>query len=905
MGMRCLLVVLALLAGLLPASSWAFFSELRYSTEDRGRREVLQMEIPSLGQIPELSQNGPRSLLLKLPGVLALPIDALDYQATRYIDGFDVSELPGSIGLQVIIRLKEPFLNFRDRVIPPKTGQETTENGRNGQHPTYQLLIERAVDPTGKGTTELMDSRIFPGRDATLVVFDHAGDSAVDKAVNIDARIVQLRFNKARIGDTWRLPEPAGLAEHLVAYPFPRTETVEVEISLHSRADQVQFYRDAAAGLYIVEIRPQDGVEGGRGSEIQTMVDARRESLAKGQAFPLSRFSPFFQLTDASVELNKEVVTEEHFWFKALHAQADHQYGKAYAYLNSFLRLFPDSPNRELVDFLRVDLAQQMGWKPGWVLSVLADAMARHPNSHFYPRYRLLEFQLLNQAGLYEAAAAFLDEPNLPKRDPRVLLEKAHTTLAVERTDEARDYLLRVLGSDRGDDRSRAEAALLLATLANRDHDDEAVQKYLGDMTRGQRGYLSDRPDWLLEAGTLLTGIKQYAMAIPFYGDILNQYPTDEKYAPWAILRTAQCYRWLEEPETTRELLQRLDKEWPGTEPQLWGQVLALEIDHERPLEERIAALDALIAKSPMSEGVIEAHMVKSIFLGQAQRHRDAIDSLNTLLRLTSRESVMQRADQLKRQYLEAGMQSALDRAQPEQAMVLAQIHGENWTTQAGYDAARLQLAEALMRLGMFDTVADLLKRCDAALAAPFQELLSRLQSGAPLPESLPSPALPALARIQVDRALNAQSRSAWTEVLSLLTELDPALLGQEDSHKRLRAIARAQAGLRRYPQAANAMEKLLEGIDMGSGADMYWYAMLQQVWKGDDKADAIYAKVAEEGSDKEIQALAHLRIGDILQRKGDNAAAQRRYAQARDLVPASTWGAISQENVSQLDLVK
>ncbi|MBF0448598.1 MAG: tetratricopeptide repeat protein, partial [Magnetococcales bacterium] len=89
----------------------------------------------------------------------------------------------------------------------------------------------------------------------------------------------------------------------------------------------------------------------------------------------------------------------------------------------------------------------------------------------------------------------------------------------------------------------------------------------------------------------------------------------------------------------------------------------------------------------------------------------------------------------------------------------------------------------------------------------------------------------------------------------------------------------------------------------IGDGKDYYWYGTVLQQWKGDAKSTAAFQRVAEEATDPEIQALARIRLGDILQRTGDFPGAKEHYLKAVELAPETAWAKISKENAAQLQM--
>ncbi len=904
---RPLFPVLAVtLAGLLGGmnDAHAFFTTLKYETAELGKREILSFNVPAGYARPRLQLLRPRLLQVTVPGLLALPAAALDTERSRWIRSFHVEEIPGGdLGLHITIGLKSANLNFRDSL-----GAYDPIKGA-----VYSLEIDQPEIPTGVGKAKLLEGRTWAGRDGTLLILSHTGNGFVEHAVDMSQRIVQLYWRSAEIDPGWRRVEPGGLVEKVWAQPFSG-DRVEFEISLHQAAESVRFHRNSQAGLFIVEINTEHGL--GRIDDVEETIRRRLEAVEAGQPMPLNRLEPVFVYRPGSeMIMDGQEVSEASFLKNAKEAERDHRFAKARAYLDSLLLLYPDTPNREIVDFYKFELARKMDWKPGWLLRELEAAVARHPNSLDYPRYRLLQLSLYNLATQYDAAKAVMNDFNLPKDDNKVWLEQGRTSMGLARSkvDEkanwkaAEEYLRRVVTNtgNRGDFAS--EAVQLLARLAQQRGDGEEAVSILDDMTREQKVHIALKPEWLMEVADTYYRNHHYAKAFQHYVQFLSNYPTLESIAPWALLRAGESSRQMGRIKEATLLFGRLQNEYPESDSAVWGRIFQLRLEKDQEVEKRLVRLDKVIDDIALPDALAEALVTKSELLGEAKRYRKALDTLNHLLSLTSRRAVLDRAEELKRQYLRDGMRLALTNERPEYAALLAEAHGVDWRFEPGFEVPRMLLAEALLRMGLRKEALPLLAGLPDPAAPGLAYVASTLEMGGwPGVNDRPADAgevTPEETRVRLDEAERLLEKKEWEGILILLEKLPGHVLSEKNKARQLRLLAKAEVGRGRFPQAVRNLEDLLFGKPLGEGNDYYWYATVLQMWKGGKKALPAFQHVAKEAKNKEIQALAHIRIGDIMQRAGDFAASRDEYRAAAKLMPGTSWAKVSKENASQLEM--
>ena len=211
------------------------------------------------------------------------------------------------------------------------------------------------------------------------------------------------------------------------------------------------------------------------------------------------------------------------------------------------------------------------------------------------------------------------------------------------------------------------------------------------------------------------------------------------------------------------------------------------------------------------------------------------------------------------------------------------------------------------MRMGASEAALPLLSGLTEKPAPALYELgktlVSRTYLGLPTLPELGEKMSTAVARVRLDEAEKLVRREEWEGVLILLERLSADLLNEAGKEKRLELLARAEAGRGRFPQTVRHLEDLFFQKPLGDGRLYYWYGTILQMWKGDDKSLSTYQRVAKESTEAEIQALALVRIGDILQRKGDFTGAKERYLKAAELAPETSWAKVSSENAAQLQM--
>jgi tetratricopeptide (TPR) repeat protein len=900
-----------------PSDAHAFFSKLRYATEEMGKREVLSFRIPPGAPRPTIKLVAERQIEVIVSGLLALPSTALNTKRSRWIKNFKVSEIPGGkMGLRILIDLKKPMLNFRDSI-----GKEDVIDGS-----LYRLEIDQPSKPEQTGPAKLLEGRVLTGRDGTLIVFSHTGNGFVESTIDKSSNLVGLHWRSAGLGSSWRDVAPGGLVEKILAYEFPRGQ-VELEIILNKETKSIQFHRGSKIGLFIVELTIKNGM--GRGDDVNRIMNQRRMELEDGAPKPLNRLQPLFIPSDVAVELNGVTVDESYYMDNAKDAEKSRDFAKARGYLDGLIAVFPNTSNREIIDFYKVELASKMNWKPGWLLTELEAALARHPNEANYSAHRLWQLQLYNEAKLYGSASNIMWDPNLPKGPPEVWLERGRTAIGLARTQvepeanqkAAIDYLKKLLEITRNEGAKSAEANYLLAELRDNAGDMDGTLAILDGLSPGQMAILNKSPERIMGIADLYYKYTRYASAVRHYASLLENYPTRDQMVPWALLRAAESNHQLfkiaraagdkdeayERIKETKLLFERLSKIHVASDAAVWGKIFELALDEESDIAERLKKLDAIIEKIALPDALGEAQLSRAGLLGQSGRYHEALITLNELLTLTTRVAVLRRADRLRKQFLVEGMADALDKDRPEFAALLAEIYGENWRRNPKYPKARIHLAEALMRMGASEAALPLLSGLTEKPAPALYELgktlVSRTYLGLPTLPELGEKMSTAVARVRLDEAEKLVRREEWEGVLILLERLSADLLNEAGKEKRLELLARAEAGRGRFPQTVRHLEDLFFQKPLGDGRLYYWYGTILQMWKGDDKSLSTYQRVAKESTEAEIQALALVRIGDILQRKGDFTGAKERYLKAAELAPETSWAKVSSENAAQLQM--
>ncbi|MEO5333205.1 MAG: tetratricopeptide repeat protein [Magnetococcus sp. YQC-5] len=983
LGVLVLLVLLA--ATGTPHQAQAFFSKLKYSTEEQGKRDVLTFQIPTGVPRPSMKWLDSMTLQVTVPGILALPANELNLEKSKWIKSFQMNEARSGeeMGLLLLLGLKEASLNVRDSV-----GEYDPIDGA-----LYRLELDAPILPSPSGPSQLLEGRVLTGRDGTLVMFAHTGSGPQEPTLDLGAHVVRLDWQGTSLGQTWRPVLPGGLAERIHAYEFKGK--VEMEINLHDSVTHVNFQRDNASGMFIASIRAKDGM--GRQEEAEKILAQRRQEIAKKQPQPLQRIAMPIYTTDpdSKVVLNGKEVDERHFFDNAKKAEQDHHYAKARGYIDRLLELFPLTKNRPFLDFYKLDLARQMDWKSGWLLTELNTLMARYPNTADYPNLRLMQLQLLNQSSQFQEASSIQWDPNLPKESHQVWLERGRTAMGLvhskvspdENLMSGEDSLNKVITYTRNQGPASAEAKFLLTQLSMaRGQNDNAI-KMLNEMSPEQHAHIANKPERLMEIADIYYKNHHYPEAVKYYSKVLNQYPTHPSITPWAILRTAESNHQLGRVDDALRLFNRLNKDYPSSDASTWGRIFQLQLDKDRDIQERLnelgkileaialpkdqadsfmnrvkqvlvetnrhwdvkltldqlaalkkdypkidatvwdqipvlqkkleqnfkdrmAKLDKIIQEIALPEALAEAYMTKAEMLGEAGRHKEVLETLNQLLTISSRGKMVDRAKDFKRHYLQEGMAKALDAGKPEYAILLGEIFGADWRDDPAFIPSRIHLAEALMRLGLHEPALKSLEGIHTDAAKELTQLATNLARGSIL--NLPlkgsgkeAPNSPSMARIRLDEAARLVRKQDWEGILVLLDNIPESLFNPTDRFERFRLLAKAEAGLERFPQAVQHMEDLLFGHPMGDGVDYFWYASILHKWKGDAKALPAFKRVAQEAQNKEIQALARIRIGDILQRSGDFKMAREQFSGIDALAPSSPWSRVANENDAQLGIAQ
>lgn len=705
----CLFWVVLLVVGVV-GEVFAFSTALKYSTEARGEREVLSFYLPPGAARPKVELIERKMLRVSVPGILALPAMALDTDRSRWVSSFGVEDLPGgALGIHLFIGLKEENLSFRDSL-----GKKDPVAGT-----LYRLELDRLPSLSDGKKTQILEGRVLSGRDGTLIVFSRTGTDPIERSVELGARLVHLYWHGATLASSWRLVEPGGLAERVLAYDFSRDQ-VEMEILLHDATVDIDFHEDAETGLFIVELTSRDGI--GRQTDIRELLFQRKAQLEASSSLPpLNRLDPVFMpRPGVTVMLQGQPTSESYFMAGAKQAAKDRNFAKARAYLDKLLQLFPETPNRQIVDLYKWELASHMDWKPGWLLTELRKILARYPNMLRYPEYRFLQLRLLNQATRYEDASAIFWDPNLPKNRADVWLERGYTAMGLARSalsaeanwQAAEKYLRRArdISENRGD--VSAEANYLLARLAQERSESggrEAVQ-ILDGLSTEQVARIANRPEWLMAMADIYYENRLYPQAFKLYSQFLSNYPGVSSIVPWALLRAAESSRLMGNKRDAQGLFDNLQKRYRDYDGAAWGRIFQLRMDESQDVDARLAALDAAIKTIALPDVLSEALRIKAELQGDNQRYQEALRTLNNLLSLSSRDRVAVRAKKLKLDYLEAGVQKALADDRPEYALLLAEVHGEDWRNDPAFVAVQVGVSEALLRLGLYDKALRLLQ---------------------------------------------------------------------------------------------------------------------------------------------------------------------------------------------------
>lgn len=897
--MRAWLPLLLLLALWRVEPAAAFFTTMKFASEEFGKREVLSFNIPNENARPQINLLDAKLLRVTIPGILALPYQEINFGQTRYIESIGVEPITsGRMGLYLTIRLKEPYLDFRDQVV-----SVVAEKGYR-----YRLEIHRHPVTYATGPTRLLEGRALAGRDGTLLVLSFAGNGWAEQKVDYTDQVLRLQWQGASLDQGWRPIAAGGLAEAIRSYEFPGNR-VDIEVRLHPNTSKAYFYRNSEAGTLIVELRTDKNLEQGRVQEAEGIIAMRKAGLAAGKPLPLNRISPVFQGGEKKIILNEQSFDETFFFNNAMEAERDLDFGRSLALLDSLVTLFPDTGNKEMIDQYRMELISRMNWKAGWILSELEAFLSRQPNAHKYPDFRLLQMKLYNRTGQFENGKGMMGDPNLPKNNPEVILESARTMIGLREWDEGEDYLHQVLKKHSDNKEVATEASYLLAKLADERGNGRGALEILDHISREQYSRIANHPDWLMEVADIYYRNHQYEKALEYYAIFLGNYPRNDDFAPWAMLRAAGSRRSLGQEEEAVNLYEQILNLYPESESAIWARIFKLQVEKERSLDDRLVELQQIIDSAPFSNAVIEAYINKAILLGDNQRYRDALVSLNSLLTLTAREEPVRRVHQLKRRYMVAGMRDALEKDRPEHAVLLAEVYEQDWSHWPGYEDGRILLAEALLRMGFPERSTSLLAGIVTDTARQLYRMGDSFNRGTLLvdgkKEDWNLQVTPGSARVRLDEAKRLAEKELWEGILLLLEEVPEENLNEVEQAERLRLLAQAEAGRGRFPQAVANLEKLLYERPMGEGRDYFWYATMLQVWKGDSKALPAYQKVAQEAANQEILALAQMRIGDILQRNGNLEEAQQHYQKALKSVPNTPWAKMSREVMLQLDMIK
>ncbi|HAT50804.1 MAG: hypothetical protein HQL07_17035 [Nitrospirae bacterium] len=916
------LLTLAVILGLVvfpAAPAAAFFTKLNYTTANHGAREIFSFAIPPGAQKPTLALTEPKQLLLTIPDILALPSGTFHLDQSRWIHSFAVASIPeAKMGLMVTIGLKQANLSFRSKIGPedPVAGS------------IFEFEIDEQPKPDPTQPMEIREGLVLPGRDGTLLVLSHTGTTEIEKNIEKGANpVVRIHMKAAKLADTWRPLDPGGLVENVFVYEFPEGHA-ELEVLLNEKADAVHFYESTKAGYFIVEILGPRDI--GRSNNAKQIIANREYDLEQGVSKPLHSIFPLYEPAATEVVLLDKHITEDYFWKEAKDAEKERHYDQARAYLGSLLDTFPDTPNREVIDFLMLDFHRRMGWKPGWLLYELEAVLARHPNTPNYSHYRFMQLKLLNESGRFESALSLMHDPNLPRDKGALLLENAKTNIGLANThpgdpkfiQEAENHLQQVLSLTNGHGDKAASALFLLAKTNDLKQDHRAAIATLDQITAEHLGYLGKNPDHIMGIADIYYKYGHYQQAFQHYAMFMDAFHTRERTVPWAMLRAAEASFQLSRSAETqgrkskskehfadaKRLFARLQKQFPGSDAAVWGKILELTMEQALTFKQRLEKLDQVIKTIALPNALAEAYLTRAELLGQDGQFRESLETLNSLLNMTQSIAVIRRADRLKKSLLVKGMAAALDEGRPEFASLLGEIYGHDWRQDPEFPQARIHLAEALMQLGSNQAAQHILERLEDPAAEALRQLAQTLIADDWLQSARKEGKLGGIitrevARVRLAEAKSRLSKNEWEAVQLILEPLPDGLLSEKDKDRRLRYMAKAELGRGRFPHAVKNYEFLLGNRPMGDGVDYYDYATVIQLWKGDEKALPSFVKIADEATDKEISALANIRVGDILQRNGDLEGAKGRYQKAAELAPGTSWAKISSENASQLEM--
>lgn len=900
-------------------SALAFFTKLNYTTTNRGEREIFSFAIPPGARKPTLALTEPNKLLLTIPNILALPSGTFHLEQSRWITSFSVDAIAeAKMGLLVTIGLKQPNLSFRSKVSP--------EDPVSGS--VFEFEIDEQPKPDPTQPMAIREGLVLPGRDGTLLVLSHTGTTEIEKNIEKGANpVVRIHLKAAKLADTWRPVDPAGLVENVFIYEFPEGHA-ELEVMLNEKADAVHFYESTKAGYFIVEILGPRDI--GRSNNAKQIIANREYDLEQGISKPLQSIFPFYEPAATQIVLLNKPVTEDYFWQAAKKSEKDRHYDQAYAYLGGLLDNFPDTPNREVIDFLMLDLHRRMGWKPGWLLYELEAALARHPNNPKYSQYRFMQLKLLNESGRFESALSMMHDPNLPQDKTALLLENAKTNIGLANThpgdpkfiQDAEAHLQQISTLTGGHGDKAASAQFLLAKTKDMKQDREGAIATLNQITPEFLGYLGKDPDHIMGIADIYYKYGQYQQSFQYYAMFMDAFHTQKRVVPWAMLRAAesslqlvgnaetpeQKQRAKEHSEDAKRLFARLQKQFPGSDAAVWGKILELAMEQELTFKQRLEKLDQVIKTIALPNARAEAYLARAELLGKDGQYRECLETLNYLLNMTQSVAVIRRADRLKRSLLVEGMAAALEDGRPEFASLLGEMYGHDWRQDPEFSQARIHLAEALMQLGDNQAAQSALEKLEDPAAEALRQLAQTLITDDWLQSARKEGKLGGIitrevARVRLAEAKRRLDKSEWESVQLMLEPLPGGLLSEKDKDRRLRTMAKAELGRGRFPHAVKHYEFLLGNRPMGDGVDYYDYATVIQLWKGDEKALPSFVKIADEATDKEISVLANIRVGDILQRTGDLEGAKGRYQKAAKLAPGTSWAKISSENASQLEM--
>ncbi|MBF0176010.1 MAG: tetratricopeptide repeat protein [Magnetococcales bacterium] len=912
--------LLFLLIGCLPDLANA---AITYTSEENGQRDLFTFPLLAGQRPPEMRLLDPTTLQVTIPGQRSVPFEKDKVAKANFVKGIKLEEIhDGEMGLHLILDLKEPLLEFHGRVLAPPDDRPEA-----ARPPMYRLGIERPVAPSTTGPVRILGARILPGRDGTLAIFAVTGPATVHPTIDYGDGILKLVWTGASQAPSWQTPPPAGLIERIINYPFAKH--VEMELSLNKEAGQAYFYSEPQAGLFVVEIRGKSSsgreassIKPGeearqviiptREAEAQKLFTTRLEALAKNKVIPLNRLTdPIFDNPPDKVTLAKTPVDEAYFYDKAKESERQQDFAQARAYLNSLVETFPKTPNREVVDLYKLSLGNRIERQPGVILDEIEGIFSRHPNTKQYAKVRLRQLRTFNDADQFQNALAIMFDPNLPKNDPQVLMERGRTFMEIERWDDAEKTLRSALTIEPSSDKDKAETYFLLARLAARQAHDDQATAILDLLSPEHAAILANSPGTLQEMADIYFNSGRFTQAYNMYVRFLDNYPRDPARAPWALLRIGDINRRLGKIKESEQTFRRLELQFPQSQAMFWQRIYKIRLDDKRPLEERLKALDAIIAEKPLPGAAYEARFLQSLLLAEAKRFHEAMAKLNHLLVLSSRGAIVRRTNILKKNILETGMTEAVESGRPEEAVALAEAYGSDWRQKDAFDRPRVLLAEALLRIGIPERVPPLLVNNKLPEAAEFTQLMLSMKEspepsvGTEADGSAIRKISPPAARVVLAEAGRLAKKEQWNDVINLLGNLPEAVFNPEEKQRRLRLFAMAAAARGRFPQAVATLEKLLFEKPMQDGRDFYWYATILQDWQGDDKSLPAFTRVATESTNKEIQALAQMRIGDILQKKGDLPGSQKAFQEASRLDPGSTWARVARENAMHLKMVQ